>query len=561
MSEAGAARHAALSGSGSKTSRAQRQDQFLKLVRGGRQVKEAVGELGISIETYRKWRKRFPEFRAQIDELRLERLTDADAPYEGDFISHRLHFFGLETYWHQREIVHAIESAKPQEIVLVLVPPEHGKTTLLEDYVCYRLGNDPDHRFLYVSEGQARTRKILGRIQRRMTDHAIAAEFIARFGPFYMKGQERQGKPWSADYFTLYKAGHDERDFSFEGLGWRSAVAGTRTDTLLVDDIQSRRSLNLTDSMVETFRQDFLTRPGRTGRTVIVGTRVGLGDFYERIQDEGIVDRVVSLPAMDDDGRSLCPELWPAEDLAKKREKVGEVTWWRNYQQKPQAAMDATFTEDMLEDAHDISLKVGKSRYPDKVAGLDPAITGGNALTVWSYDATHFELVDMDRVFNAARVEEILVRIERMAALYAFQDLVVEDNSWQHGLSQDERLWNLSRTFGFRIKTHVTGSNKLDDTIGVGRMPTSFLKGEIAFPGANAESRERVKVLVEELGEWRADIPTKKRRQDCVMSMWFAWLFWQERRAIMGNTSRTFVRSGLPYAPTAWQTRKGLIRR
>ena len=563
MDEAAAARHRALAkaprSSRMNPKRREQQATFLEMVRNGRLIKDAVAELGISPHTYAKWRQRYPDFRAQIDEIRLGDLKLADAPYQGDFISFRLHFFGMDTYWHQREIVRAIETAKAQEIVLVLVPPEFGKTTLLEDYFCFRLGNNPDFRILNVSEGQKRTRKVLGRVQRRMTDPNVAGEYIARFGPFHMQGQEKAGKPWAADNMTVYKASHDERDFSLEGCGWRSAIAGTRTDLLVPDDIQSRRSLNLTEPMVETFRQDFLTRPGRTGRTIIVGTRVGQEDFYERLQDEGIVDRVVSLPAADAEGHSLCPEMWPDEDLAKKREKVGEVTWWRNYMQKPQSAVDATFSDVLLDGAFDLTLTVGDPRYPSRVASLDPAITGGNALSTWSYDSEKLSLVDVDRQFNLSAVSRIIDSIESAAQRFGFQDLVVEANSWQRSLMHEERLLDLSRRYGFHIREHVTGKNKLDDDLGVARMPQSFLKGEFVFPGADDKSRERIDPLIRELREWRPDVPTRLRRQDCVMSMWFAWLFWLNRRATMGNP-RTLVRAGLPWKPTpkGWQTRKGL---
>ena len=563
MDEAAKKRHEMLSNpkyrSGQK--RRDRQATFIEMIRNGRLIKEAVAELGMAHSTYDMWRRRYPDFRAQVDEIRLGDLKKADAPYQGDFISFRLHFFGMETYWHQREIVRAIETAKPQEIVLILVPPEFGKTTLLEDYFCFRLGNDPDFRILSVSEGQKRTRKVIGRIQRRMTDPNVAGEFIGRFGPFHMQGQEKQGKPWAADFMTVYKASHDERDFSLEGAGWRSAIAGTRTDLLVPDDMQSRRSLNLTEPMVETFRQDFLTRPGREGRTAIVGTRVGQNDIYERFQDEGIIDRVVSLPATDKDGNSLCPEMWPTEDLAKKREKVGETTWWRNYMQAPRSATDATFTDELLEDAWDVAYPFGKPRHKDKLASLDPAITGGNALTVWSYDMEHLEAVDVFRNFNLSRTEAIFAVVETAAAKYGFGDLVTETNSWQRGLAEDDRLKDIAQRFGFRIHTHVTGTNKYDEDLGVARMPSSFIKHEIVFPGADDESRQRMDPLVRELREWRPDIPTRLRTQDCVMSMWFAWLWWLRKRGTMGG-EHTFGRKGLPWKPTptrgGFVTRKGL---
>ena len=127
-------------------------------------------------------------------------------------------------------------------------------------------------------------RKILGRIRSRMEPHGPFPKYVAKYGPFVPQNQSgrKTAQSWGADYFNVFKkASHDERDYSMVSLGWRSKIAGTRTDHLHIDDIQSRVSLNLTEQMFEIFRQDWLTRPGENGRTSINGTRVGEGDFYE----------------------------------------------------------------------------------------------------------------------------------------------------------------------------------------------------------------------------------------------------------------------------------------
>lgn len=533
--------------------RKQNQARLLAAVESGSTIAQACRDLKINRGTYDQWRKRYSDFRAKVDTIRLGSLVAADLPFQGDFISFRLKYMGLETYFHQREIIHAIETAKASEVVLVLVAPETGKTTVLEDYVCFKLGGNPDFRITFVSEGQNHVRKINRRIQRRMTDHGAHSDFIERFGPFYIPGQEKQGKPWSADYFTVYKAGHDERDYSFEGRGWRSAVAGTRTDLLLVDDIQSRRSVNLTANMLETFRQDFLSRPGREGRIVVVGTRVEQGDFYEAIQEAGIVTRTVILPIMDRDGKSLCPEMWPEDALETKRRLVGEAAWWRNYMQKPQSTMDATFDDEAMKNALRPNLVLGNrlSERAGAVCTLDPALQGGNALVVCDYNPKEMQVVDSRYDFNISRTEAIMARIQDLAERYRFDDLIIEANAFQSGFGLDNRLIDMSHQFGFRISPHQTGRNKNDPDLGVARMPTTMRATELAIPWGNDEAKLVMGPLEAQLRSWRPDIPAKRRRQDLVMALWFAWLFWQERRGSLSGTTGTIsTRNKLPYVPT-----------
>ena len=529
---------------------------FLTAVAAGMSMKAAAAHVGIHYGTYERWRRESREFRSQLDVIRMAQFEErgaAAAKWDGDFITGRKIFFGFDTYWHQREIVHTIEAAAPGEVVLILVAPETGKTTLLEDYMALDLGRNPNMRFTYATESQVRTRKICGRLQRRMTNIAEYERFIREFGPFHVPGQERQGKPWAADFMTVYRADHDERDYSFEGRGWRSAVAGTRTDRLLVDDVQSLRSLNQTKEIVSTLRQDFFSRPGRTGKIVIVMTRVGIGDVPEELWEQGIVTEknTVRLPIMDDEGKSLCPELWPEEDLEKRRLIVGEDAWWRNYMQKPRYSMDASFTDAMVDGAWDDHRGLGSSPFKDRIAMLDPALSGGNALMVAAYGEDRMDLLDIDYRFNVARVEDIILGIDRAAELYGFQDLIIEINAYQRGLVEDERLREVARRHGFRIHPHQTHNNKNDADLGVARMATAFIRSEIRFPGDDG-GRERFHALKEQLLNWRPDVPTRKRTQDLVMALWFGWLFWQRRRKTMGSAVTTLTTGHrMPYTPTS----------
>lgn len=514
-----------------------RQEAFLELLKEGHSAAGAAREMGISLKTYEVWHAKDREFRSRVDVIRMQRLETVTAvpaldQWDGGFITGRKLFFGMDTYYHQREIVNTIERAQPAEPVLILVAPETGKTTVLEDYMSIKLGMYPDYRFLFVTETMNRIRKISGRMKYRMTAPTGFELYQGRFGPFYEKGQERMGLPWAADFFSRWGRQGDERDFSFEGRAWKSQVAGTRTDEMLLDDIQSLRSLNDTDKILGFLRQDFFSRPGKEGKIIFDGTRVGHNDVYIRLLEEGIVkeSNVVILPIMDETGRSLCPEMWPEPDLEKKRQLVGEEAWWRNYMQKPRQLGDATFTEAMLDAAFDHWRRRGEYQLSSKVAMIDPALVGGNAIMVAAYDAKHFQLVDCSFGFNLGRVEVILQRLERMAQLHGFDDLIVETNAYQRGLAEDERLKEMGRRYGFRIHPHVTGSNKADPDLGVARMASGFIREEIRIPWADDDSRNIFTPLRTQLLAWDPAVPTRRRRQDCVMVLWFGWMFWENRR-------------------------------
>lgn len=534
-------------------------------------VMETLRLLGIPKVSFDRWRQNDPVFKEYCEMAKLIRggpnnghrwMKKEDPADPKSFTDFRKRYFGFSTFYHQAQIKAAIDSTPPGGVTMVLVPPEFGKTSFMEDYCNWKVATNPDVRITIVSEGQPHARKILNRVKRRMVDKRIAPAYINDFGPFLGDTHRTEGRPWSADFFTVAQSAHDERDYTVEARGWRAAIAGTRTDLLLVDDIQSRRSLNQTQQMLETFRQDFLTRPGKEGITVIVGTRVGIGDFYEACLLEGIVDQLVELPAVDKDGRSLCPEMWPDEALIAKRRKVGEATWWRNYMQAPKKAGNQTFTKAMVEGACDLGRRLGEVRSGIvKVCGLDPAIKGRTALCVAAYSTNRFEVLDAYSEGNLGSTEAILARVDAAAALHRFDTLVVETNAFQHGLLEDLRLQALSREHGFRIVPHLTGRNKLDEDLGVARIPSSFTMGEMSIPYGDVSAVERMDQFIEELYNWRPHESGTRLRQDIVMAFWFCWLQWNAHRqgAITKPKAGLVMKKKhrLPYAPTRIPTQPG----
>lgn len=563
---------------------------FVALIVEGASKSQALAEISVPMNTYASWRRKDDDFRARVDAATGGKLRSrpVDRKWAGSIIEGRKTFFGFDSYYHHVKIIQAIEETPPMGITLVLLPPEHGKSTVIADWISLKIGQVPNIRVAYVSEGLGLARKAARRQKMRMTVISAAnAAYLARFGPFHEEGSD---KPWTADYFVVDKSDHDEQDYTFEARGWKSAIAGSRVDVLVIDDIQSRKSLNATGEMLETFRQDFVSRVGKEGRIIVIGTRVGEEDVYQGLIDQGIVSRIVMLPATEvgvevacplverrynelldgrdeadftqdervdlkllaqkacggDEGppafrdgspipheRPLCPEMWDAHQLAVRRGQVDEVAWWRNYQQNPRKAGDLTFTEQMMDDAKDLFRVKGERTLFGPtlhLAGLDPSLTGGNAFVVADGNFQSLQILDCVMKFGMARTEAILEQIDSYWKMHRFTDLVIEVNAFQKALGNDARLVNLARLRGFRTHPHTTGLNKLDETFGVAAMATSFAVGEIRIPYGDQHTRDIVTPLINQLLNWRPLVATKKIRQDLVMALWFAWLRWMNRR-------------------------------
>lgn len=539
-----------------------RRSHFTTLLAQGYRPDQAAKEVGIAMHTYYQWRNSLPAFRGQCDLARqnwYNTISGSDITKWDEFSAFRKRFFRMDTYYPHAMMIDAIETAGPMDVTLILVAPETGKTTLLEDKICEILARDPDRRVAYISESSGHSVKVGSRIRRRMTDRVDFGDYISQFGPFYEDNQERNGKPWSTHYFTVFKAGHDERDYSFEARGGTSSIQGSRVDDLFLDDIQSIKSLNNTALLIQKMRQEWITRVGRIGRIFIIGNRVGNGDFYEKLIELGLIDRLVEIPILNSSGHSTIPELWPDEDLAKRKIQVGDEVWARTYMQDPQAASSVTFPPAVREKFKDYGRKVEKLPGLPVVMSLDPAIGGGCSITVGQYNQKYLYVVDQETRYGLGRTEEILTFCEQYIRTYRPDDFIIEMMAFQQALGKDDRMLALQSKYGFRIYPHTTGDNKFDPNFGVASMATSIRSQEMTIPWGDTEAEAKFEPLLHELERWRPHVRGVKLRMDAIMSLWFMHLFWMSQRNVLDFETKknSFKRGGLPWKPTSLRKVRG----
>jgi hypothetical protein len=429
-----------------------------------------------------------------------------------------------------------------------LYPPEHGKTTFAEDYCSYRLAIDPDFTITVGSERQDMSKKILKRVQQRMEIAGPSPDYVRYFGPFEpQKGHGASRQPWGAEAFDIYKKGsYDDREFSMQALGLGSGIAGTRTKMLLCDDMMSLRNYSQAAKHLDTFRQDWLSRPGTKGFTWINGTRVGELDIYEMLLDQGLIDHLIIYPAVDDDGKYLWPERYSPDEYERMRRNVGEEAWWRNYMQKPRAAGTSTFDENSINASLRPGLSVQHEPRPGSpiYIGVDPAIGGITAICVVQHvvddqGRNYLRVLDSRAEPGFTRYEQIWGLIESVlmqwhAVGHEVTDLVIEENAFQKGMIRDDRLLELQGKWGFRIRGHNTGKNKYDENHGIPQVPLSMARGGVEIPWAEDHlTRARMEPLIQELRVWRPKISGRSLRQDRLMAFWFCWILWKERQSLI----------------------------
>lgn len=568
-------------------------------------IESVCAEVGVQPTTYRQWRIRFKDFAAKVDAMVATGLGDAKptgaswgwddkdpeqagksvgivagklrqkrAKADMPFAQFRKTYFGFDSTWYQQRVVDAIESTEGGEVVMILLPPEHGKTTMVEDHVSQLLAKDPGMRIACISERAFHGRKMIARLKNRMADNGPCKQYVRDFGPFEpQKGPAaRDTQAWAAEYFDVWRKGDsDERDYNMVAAGITSAIAGSRWDLAIYDDIQSLKSLNQSEAMLEVIRQDGLSRTGAFGRTIIIGTRVGPGDIYELLEESGIVDRTIRLPAIDHKGELLWPERYSQKNYDRMRKNVGEDAWLRNYQQAPRETLNNHFTQEVLDDCANPLRSVKNVVGPEWdgiIIGVDPGF-GVNAIVAAAYSADELAIwrwrVDNNLDNNQAiadAVEALYLQIVDPMNRVNLTDIMLEDKAFQKGLLKDQAFLDLKARYGCMIKGHQTGSNKYDPMFGVPQMAGSMLRGKMTLPGADDTFTHGARTeLDHQFKRWKPFVRGTRLTQDLVMASWFAWLRWQQKLPALVPDATTKINiGGVPYGGPTRVTVGGAVR-
>ena len=589
------------------------QSQVIELLAQGATVIDAMKAVGRNDVTFRQWSMADPEFKDKADKARLAgKGIKADLANLKDisFEEFSEQFLETKLFEHHKTWVDLVEGKEPRSVhpsmtyeqaatnrILINVPPEHAKSTVLTiNYVTYRLCLDPNIRIIIVSKTQGMARKFLSAIKTRLS-HPNWTKMQVSFGP--NGGYKADSPTWSADMIYL-GAGRDsgEKDPTVQALGFGSQIYGARADLIILDDVVMNANAHEWEKQIEWLQKEVITRLGRHGKLLIVGTRVAPIDLYKMIRDPDqwtggkTPFTYMAMPAVleFDEEPNNWKTLWPWTDRAEgeqdqpneqglypkwdgpslftRRSEVAPSVWAMVYQQED-VQSDSIFSPTIVAGCVNGMrkrgpLKSGTAGHPKDtqstytIIGFDPAVTGRSAFVAVSYNRADGRIYVLDCVnMSDPSPQKENALIKEWVEKFRPQEFRVEINAHQKYYAMDTELRQYLATYGCQLNSHFTGKNKWDTSFGVASMASLFGSANdgrfqdnniIEFP--SNEGSEGLKSLIQQLIIWK---PDTKNPTDCVMALWFAII---RCRELMQKSSRVGQ-----YQNNRWATRAQQYKR
>ncbi|MDR2881336.1 MAG: terminase family protein, partial [Azoarcus sp.] len=267
----------------------------------------------------------------------------------------------LKKGWWQREIAHELQrfyddlKAGTRPKLVIQAPPQHGKSTIIIDFIAWLSGHDPDCRTIYTSFSERLGVRANLRLQRTFTSRKYGAVFpgtrINEQNVVTISSQTLRNRE------ILEFVG---REGYFRNTTVRGSITGESLDLGVIDDpIKGReeaQSETIRDKTWDWLLDDFFTRFSEHAGLLSILTRWHIDDPIGRLIEHMPDVRVVSYPAIAEEdeqyrkkGEALFPEHKSLEFLLERKGVMYPPFWAALYQQNPIVAEGELFKPDAIQ--------------------------------------------------------------------------------------------------------------------------------------------------------------------------------------------------------------------
>ncbi len=380
----------------------------------------------------------------------------------------------------------------------------------------WELGNDPNLRFLMLSNTKGQSRKIAATIKTFIEQSSELRDVFPHLQP---------GSPWGEYAFSV-KRNTIAKDPSIQTAGVHGNVLGARLDRVVIDDIldwENTRTDEQRKGVIDWVASTVFGRLVDHARVAIVGNAYHPHDMMHWLAKQAgwtavrypVIDPTTGLPRW--------PERWSLERIERKAAELGPLEAARQLMCQTRDEGTSRFKREWVETClrlgEGIGLSSGLAQLPPgyrTYTGVDLAIQQKDDadLTVLTTIAVDPQGVRTILNVDAGRWSgpDIVAKIHTAHIRYQ-SVVIVENNAAQDFIIQFARPGAATPIIPF-----TTGRNKAHPEFGIESLAAEMAGGKWRFPNQRSVMHPEVSALVDEMLFYTPAAHTGDR----LMSLWFA---------------------------------------
>lgn len=238
-----------------------------------------------------------------------------------------INYTGFKLGSHIKRLAKKLEAVEKGECkrLIVTMPPRHCKSLLCSQlFPAWYLGKNSNKQIIAATYNHELARDFGRKVRNLMKQQEYQQTFETRL----------------ADDSSAIDRFNTNDDGVYIATGVGGTITGRGADVLLIDDpIKGREEADsevIRKKVWEWYTSVARTRLMPGGAIVVIQTRWHKEDLVGKLLEESGEDwEVLHMPAINDEGKALWPEMWNAAELDSTRVAVGPREWQCLYQGNP----------------------------------------------------------------------------------------------------------------------------------------------------------------------------------------------------------------------------------
>lgn len=365
-----------------------------------------------------------------------------------------------------------------KQILIINMPPRHGKTFTARLFVLWMFGQDPRTKIITGSYNQI----LSGLFAQQTRDGILAENENAKqkyFSDIFPDTTIKQGDAakgfWSLD-------GSEEKNYLSTSPGGTSTGIGA--NYIIVDDIikNNEEAANelVKDKHWEWYNNTLVQRMERPRKQILIMTRWASDDLVGRmLEKKSDKCHLITYKAVQDDGSMLCDGIMTKAEYEDVISEMGEDIASANYQQEPIDLKGQLYTsfktyDDVPRDTTGKPLFTTISNY------TDTADEGNDYLCSITYGVYNKEAYVLDVIYTQKPMEITEPMVAKALYEYGVNKAKIESNNGGRGFArQVEKILNNKYNSN---KTHVRWFHQSQNKVARILSNSTWVMNHIYYP-------------------------------------------------------------------------------